>query len=410
MELKKTIALNIVKPTKSKQILIDRLINTYRDALRYVVSKGTGKDSRFSLQALFYDYIRKKYGLHSQIANDLFKDAVSILRNGGEVGRVGVPFNIPRSGKFGITKNGNPVVSFVGIGKKIAIPIAMDGAYRRFQSFVEGGYSTTFFRFNGKRIYVTFKRDIEIREGYDAVIGVDVGVKRLATVSIISREGKILRQLYLGQDVGDRQRDISIRRSKLRSYADKGSKHAIQKLRKLRGNERNYVRTRCYQVAHQIVNLAKEYNAFISIENLKHLRDARGSRKSNRKSKRMPYATFRVALETVAWENGILVKTVNPKYTSQKCSRCGNMGIREGVKFYCPVCGYEGNSDRNASVNIAIRAGLKFHTTNMFFKAQIPDGNLSVNTGAFADDGVSIRCLRHFAYLRDKPTTSVVGS
>ena len=409
MQLKKTIALNIVKPTKTKQLLIDELIDTYRNALEYVVSRGDKKDTRFSLQSVFYDDIRKEYSLHSQIANDLFKDAVPILRNGGRVGNISVPFNVPRSGKFSITKKGNPIVSFVAIGKRIAIPIAMDGAYRRFQSLIEQGYDTTFFRFDGRRVYVTLKRDVVIRDGYDAVIGIDVGVKRLATVSIINREGKILKQLYFGDDMWDKQRNISIRRSKLRSYADKGSKHAIQKLRKLRRKEKNYVRTRSYQVAHQIVNLAKEYNAFISIENLKHLNRARGNRKSNRKSKRMPYATFRVALESVAWENGILVETVNPKYTSQKCSRCGNMGIRNGSVFHCPVCGYEGNADRNASVNIGIRAGLKLHTTNVFFKAQIPDANLSVNAGAFADDGVGVRCLQHFAYLRDKPTTSVVG-
>lgn len=81
----------------------------------------------------------------------------------------------------------------------------------------------------------------EVREGenYDAVLGVDVGAKRLVAVSIINREGRILKQLYLGQDVGDRQRDIDLRRSKLRSYVEKGDRprEARQCLRRLRKYE-----------------------------------------------------------------------------------------------------------------------------------------------------------------------------
>jgi hypothetical protein len=59
------------------------------------------------LQSLFYRKARE-YGLPSQVANDLFKDAASILNNSGKVGNVIVSFNIPRSGNFGTTKNGNP--------------------------------------------------------------------------------------------------------------------------------------------------------------------------------------------------------------------------------------------------------------------------------------------------------------
>jgi hypothetical protein len=43
----------------------------------------------------------RAFGLHSQHACDLFRDVRPILKNGGTVKKVAVPFNIPRSGAFG---------------------------------------------------------------------------------------------------------------------------------------------------------------------------------------------------------------------------------------------------------------------------------------------------------------------
>lgn len=407
-EVKRTIRLNLLSPTNVKQREIDTLIKSYREALQLVVSTATGKMSRFSLQKEFYHRIRTEFGLPSQVANDLFADVKTIIRNGGRVNRATVPFNIPRSGKFGITANGNPVVSIAGLNGRIVIPVAMDGAYERFKRLKQEGYATTFFRFDREHVFVTLKRDFHIPDEYDSVIGVDVGVDTLAAVSVINRDGEVLRQLYLGRDVGHRVRDIGLRRSKLQSHADKGSRYAKQALRRLKRYENNYTHTRCYQVAHEIVNIAVQYNAFIALEDLKHLNRAKGNRKSNRKTKRMPYHKFRVALESVAAQNGIMVTSVNPEYTSQICSRCGMKGIRRGPYFRCPNCGYEANSDRNASVNIAIRAGI-CHTTKPFFRAQLPGGNLSVNAGVLVHDGIGTYCLQHSGVLRDKLHSFSVG-
>jgi IS605 OrfB family transposase len=393
MEVIKTVTLNLLEPTKAKRQAINNLRNAYRNALSFVVSQGV-KANTMKLQSLFYQKVRE-YGVHSQAANDLFKDAVAILNNGGKVGNVTVPFNIPRSGNFGTTKKGNPVVCFAALNGRIAIPIAMDGAYNRFQELLSQGYKTTFFKLNQRRIHVVLKKDFPIKDSYEAIIGVDVGVKRLATVSIINRKGKVLKQLYLGQDVGDKQRNISIRRSKLQSYRDKGSRYARQALRRLRRHEKHYNTTRCWQVAHEIVELAERYNAFIAIEDLKGLKDARANRKGNRKAKRMPYHRLRVALESVAGQKGRLVVTVYPRGTSHTCSRCGGKGVRSEAIFKCPKCGYEANADRNASVNIALRAGTNHPKTKRFF-AQFSEGNLAVNQGVLVHDGFGLRCLRHF--------------
>ena len=185
----------------------------------------------------------------------------------------------------------------------------------------------------------------------------DVGTACLASISIVC-QGRVLRQLYFGRDVAQRKRDICIRRSRLQSKADKGHIRAKHALQGLRGYEQNFDRARCYQIAHQIVALAKRYRGTIAIEDLNGLRDSKLGRKANRKVKRMPYVIFRRALQSIAWQNGIEVTAVPANHTSKTCSKCGKEGVRSSDNwawFRCPHCGYRVNADRNASVNIASR-------------------------------------------------------
>jgi ribosomal protein L37E len=65
--------------------------------------------------------------------------------------------------------------------------------------------------------------------------------------------------------------------------------------------------------------------------------------------------TDKIDSEILAYQNGVEVTKVKARNTSKTCSRCGELGHRNRSYFRCPHCGYEANSDRNASVNIARR-------------------------------------------------------
>ena len=49
---------------------------------------------------------------------------------------------------------------------------------------------------------------------------------------------------------------------------------------------------------------------------------------------------------------------INPAYTSQICSNCGNFGKRNGEIFICKNCGKK-HADINASINILKRKDIK---------------------------------------------------
>ena len=92
----------------------------------------------------------------------------------------------------------------------------------------------------------------------------------------------------------------------------------------------------------------------IIFEKLDHIREniANGSKFQQR-----AYAEF---VELVGYKvepTELFVDTVNPAYTSQRCSHCGftHEDNRDDKAFKCLDCGYEVNADYNAAKNIANR-------------------------------------------------------
>ena len=291
-----------------------------------------------------------------------------------EFNQVPIRFNInvPRSGKFAETRRGNPVIliaSFNGNGR-IALPIKQDGAYERFVEYVNNGWRCTQFRShkeNGHYVVIAnLRKKFKVKTHYQAVVGVDVNSGSLA-LTVLGGDGRVRKQLYLGHDIWHRQWKFMKRRSKLRSYgyADKGDKRARRALRKMKHGERNFVTTRIWQVAHEIVEIALRYNAVIAIEKLKNLRKRNGKgkkfKRANRKIHGIPFAKFRIAIQSIAWQHGIDVFEVPAARTSQLCPRCshtskGNRVFSNGKRKFKCRCGYEANVDRTASRNIATLA------------------------------------------------------
>lgn len=422
MQITKTISLNVLTLTDAKKTSLAELEQAWLEGsnhcfetLRYwdAVAPDTPQ-TRYNLQNLEYHHVKTFTGLQSQLVIDLFKNVFAVWHesHANYIEKPCIPYNIPRSGNLSYTKRKNPVAIVRMLDRRIGLPIAQDGSWYRFKQFVKDGWNFTAFQLkrysSGWKILVSIKKKFTIKKGYDAVIGIDRGSRTLVALSVINREGRILKQLYLGRDIWNKQRNVSIRRSKLKTFADKGDCNAKRKLRKMQHDEANFVKTRCYEIAHDVVNLAKEYNAYIAIEDLKGLYKSRLHRKANRRVKRMPYYKFGVALQQVAGQKSTVVVSVLAAYTSQICSRCGCLHKTASVVFKCIGCGYIANRDRNASVNIAFVAGIFYIC--IINNPQISKRYASVNRHAWKDDGV-LGCLQHDTQSPDfKPTTLVVGS
>ena len=102
-------------------------------------------------------------------------------------------------------------------------------------------------------------------------------------------------------------------------------------------------------IASQVVEIANQNDAHISLENLSWL-DAQGGR--------WPHAEIQSRIENMAKRYGLKVIKVNAKDTSKTCSRCGGKTSNNKITrvSICSVCGFELNRDVSASREIALRA------------------------------------------------------
>lgn len=163
----------------------------------------------------------------------------------------------------------------------------------------------------------------------------------------------------------------------------KGTRSCKRLLKRLSGREMRFTTITNHTISKQIVAKAKAEHKGIAIENLEHIRNGARKKQSDtkagepkpRKSKTVrsminswSFYQLRSFLTYKAKMAGVLLVAVNPAYTSQTCSCCGERGIRSGKRFRCPNCGNVMDADYNAARNIAARGGAVNHLEGNIFQ------------------------------------------
>src|SRR5882672_1095401 len=184
----------------------------------------------------------------------------------------------------------------------------------------------------------------------EAVIGVDSGIVRIATVNT----GKTFKGGTIKQT---RERRFKQRRD-LQSARHK-SRNQRRLLKRLAGKEKRSVDWLLWNVANGIVDEALKASAgTIAIDDLKGIRTRiKCARKQRLIMHGWPFASLFAKIRQVASKRGIKVESVDARNTSRTC-RCGHVDKANRTTqctFRCVVCGYSHNADYVASHNIAVR-------------------------------------------------------
>lgn len=176
----------------------------------------------------------------------------------------------------------------------------------------------------------------------NSCIGVDLGVKRLATTS----EGiAISDKVFLR----DKRRLRYLKRQLQSKIKTTFSRSAKKKLNHLRRKESNKNKNQSHLIANQLL---KTKSNVIVMEDLTGIKSKSKGKKFNNKQNQVPYFELRRILSYKAPLKGKIVVTVNPYYTSQDDHRGLARGIRKGCR-YNAVDGIVFDADWNASINIA---------------------------------------------------------
>lgn len=366
-------AVEVTRTTKIKiELDIDlalRTIQEWNSVCNYISQVCFGNPAishnKVKMQELVYEDIRSQFNLSSQVTISAirqvtaryqsaktsktklkrpiyFKPMNAVALQGGERGR-----------DFGFRKSGLSIWTIDGRMKDVIFhgpPMLTD----YLQDWKLG--DARMFVSRGKAfLSVSFSKEVEqIAKPNNAVIGVDRGINYLA----VTTDGQHS-QFFGGKRVKHiRDRYKKTRSSLQRKKATKNTRSIRRVLKRLSGKEARFMRDTNHVISRRIIDFAKQTgNPTIAIEHLDGIRNAPRRRTQNADANSWAFYQLEQFLQYKAANLGFEIIEVDPRHTSQGCSKCGHAekSNRNGHKFVCKACNYSLHADLNAARNIKLR-------------------------------------------------------
>jgi putative transposase len=178
----------------------------------------------------------------------------------------------------------------------------------------------------------------------DRAIGIDVGLESFAT---LSNGQKIANPRFFRQD----EHELTKAQRKL-SKAEKGTPERARR-RKVVSRIHERIANRRSNFAHQESRKLVNRFGMLAFEDL----NAQGMLKNHCLAKSIADAAWNQFVQyamSKAAEAGRRVILIDPRHTSQRCSRCAQLVKKDlSVRMHsCPVCGLVLDRDENAAINI----------------------------------------------------------
>ncbi len=365
-----------LKISKSRQQEIENKLASFAGCRRFVWNKALAlQKTKLDNKEYIFKYIELASQLvlwkkqqdtkflancHSQILQQALKQLDVALRNAfskkskqkfPKFKKKGVndSFVYPQGFKL---DTGNKRIFLPKIGY---IPFRMD---RHIQGTAK---NVTISKNNGKW-YASIQVELEVqtpKHTAQSALGIDLGVVSTVTTS----DDKAFKPLELKKQEGKikyLQRQLA-RREKYKHNWQK-TKQKINKLHIKISNKRKH---HLHNISHKL----SKNHAMIVVEDLKianMVKSAKGTAEKHGKNVKQKSGLNRSILKQgwgelirqieykQEWRGGITI-AVNPKYTSQKCSKCGHIhkyNRKSQSNFTCLNCGHRENADTNAAKNI----------------------------------------------------------
>ncbi|MHA2169437.1 MAG: RNA-guided endonuclease InsQ/TnpB family protein [Candidatus Kariarchaeaceae archaeon] len=228
-------------------------------------------------------------------------------------------------------------VSLVTVNGRILVKYSIPTYFRKYDEWERKGIELIY---RDKVFYLNFivQKKIPNPEVHcGEVIGVDRGIKNIAVDS--------KNNFYSGKHVREVKRTYFRQKYSLQK---KGTRSAKRKLRDIKGRERRFQKDVNHCVSKKLVGKSRK-NSTLVFENLSGIReDMKAGKKMNRELHSWPFFQLETFVRYKMKEKSMYFQEIDPRYTSQKCSRCGFISRtnRKGSQFMCRKCGYRSDSDK----------------------------------------------------------------
>lgn len=204
------------------------------------------------------------------------------------------------------------------------------------------------------------------------ILGVDLGITEPAVASVLGGRPYFIR----GAEADEKEKrkrgvdyayEMEKKKADLQRQANfcgdgrigHGRNTRMEPLEKVKSKIANYQDTLNHTYSKRIVEYAVKCGCgIIQMEDLSKIEE---TAKDGKRLKHWTYFDLQTKIENKAKAYGIVVKKVNPQYTSQRCSNCGCIAEENRPKhptqavFKCIKCGFSRHADYNASQNLATK-------------------------------------------------------
>lgn len=375
-----------------------KTMTAYRDACNFVSQYIFDHDFEFRFsqlnQALYHD-LRDLFGLKSQMAQSVIRNVVARYKtiktqlkqtpfryNTGEKDAQGhaIWSQIPRDltwlwrparfKRLQLDLQRNRDWSYLNTSTQLSLNTLtgrkkVDFVYKNFDQYLDssrwkfGSIKLLQFKNNW---YIHLSATTPLPE-YELkqtrhIVGIDRGLRFLT--ACYDEQSQTL--LYSGQKVLRTRRKYKKLRAQLQA---KGTKSAKRRLKKIGQRENRFMS----DVNHRLTKTLVEHygpNTIFALEDLVNVRFATEKAAKKRRYEMVSWAfyQFEQFLAYKANLNSSTVVKFSPRFTSQRCPKCGR--IRKENRnhelhlYICDKCGYKSNDDRLAAMNIQF-LGEQYH-------------------------------------------------
>ena len=352
----------LYKPTKIKQKQLSLLLKNWNKAIRSALKivKHWGFTAYTKSHKHTYRVSRNNFNLPSQVAVEANRKAIETYKSADKKYRDKVQFHrqvevslVNNKGFELINKEGHYFAKIPIQGRKsIYCPLAF-GKYqlKKIENPKYKLKTAKLYKYQGEWYLDLIMEYKQPKRDTDTILGIDLGIVKLATFSIIDNQENILHQECIsGKELRfKRMRYKQKRKAKARSSGSKATSLI---------KENRLCKELNFKIANRIIELADKHNSLIVFENLKNIRKnvTNDNTLNNYEKNSWAFYQLKQLIKHKADLKGIPYQDINPKDTSQICSICGKKGFRLSQnRFLCDNLHLQ-NADYNASVNIAKRA------------------------------------------------------
>jgi IS605 OrfB family transposase len=223
-------------------------------------------------------------------------------------------------------------LSSIGNKIKILIPIKKHKHFNKFNDDPSWSMSKSVrLRRSGYIDFFFFKKDVAPKSK-GANVGVDIGINKMLTLS---------NGVVVGKDIKEKINEVNRKEQKSKAWY-----RALDELHSYINQEINRIDI------YEIKTLVLE-----DLTGISHKTKNRVGKTTRRLIGHWNHKYIVDRIKNKCEVNRVGVVFVDPKYTSQTCRMCGHIdkGNRSGEMFKCKKCGFAGNADYLASLNILDR-------------------------------------------------------